>query len=76
MPTNHALSTVTPVCQQNHVGRHGSRHNTKIRKPERLLDTLKAAHAYGGLTAKGKVALDWAKAFLAEETSHLGELTP
>jgi hypothetical protein len=66
-----------PMCRLAHVnflGRHGSRHLTKLAKLTRVADALAAASDAGGLTPRGREALAWARALEAAETPLLGQL--
>lgn len=56
----------------NHLGRHGSRHATKLKDASRTLAALQRAEASGELTQKGKEALQWITEYIATETAMIG----
>jgi hypothetical protein len=64
------------LAHVNHVGRHGSRHATKLKAPKRLGSTLREAAALNQLTPLGHEVLNWVADFYRDEFVHLGELTP
>lgn len=55
----------------NHLGRHGSRHATKLKDAERLLWALTQLSP-DELTPKGQQALAWLREYLEVESKHLG----
>lgn len=56
----------------NHLGRHGSRHATKLKDASRVLAALQRADAEDGLTPRGRDALGWVEDYIAEEKAALG----
>lgn len=60
----------------NHLGRHGSRHATKVKDALRIREALTTAKLDGGLSPKGLQALQWTEEYLAEEEKHLGKRHP
>lgn len=55
----------------NHLGRHGSRHATKLKDAERLRFVLESAEE--DLTLLGKQALEWVREYIRIEAEHLGK---
>ena len=57
----------------NHLGRHGSRHSTKLKAPLHLYDTLADALRLGKLKPRGVMLLQWIARFSEAEGDKLGE---
>lgn len=71
--TYEAMPSHCKLVHINHLGRHGSRHSTKLKASLHLYDALAEALRLGKLKPRGVVLLQWIARFAEHERDQLGE---